>query len=86
MKKKSKITVKDDLLPEYDFRSLPIVSRGPGRKLGSKAAKPISIVVIDPAVRDVFPDDAAVNRALRALAPVLRQQRRAARERHKKIA
>jgi hypothetical protein len=31
-----------------------------------------NIAVIDPEVLDVFPDSAAVNRTLRALAPVLR--------------
>jgi hypothetical protein len=32
--------------------------------------------VIDPDVLDVFPNAASVNEALRALAPVLRHQRR----------
>lgn len=36
-----------------------------------------SIAVIDPDVLDVFPDSNSVNRALRALAPVIRQQRNA---------
>lgn len=35
-----------------------------------------NIVVIDPKVLDVFPDGRAVNEALRALAPVLRRQRK----------
>ncbi|MFQ5740985.1 MAG: hypothetical protein ACE5JX_18440 [Acidobacteriota bacterium] len=34
------------------------------------------VVVIDPEVLDVFPDGAAVNEALRALAPVIRKQRK----------
>jgi len=38
-------------------------------------------VVIDPQVLDVFPDSDAVNQTLRALAPVLRQQRRVATKR-----
>ena len=33
------------------------------------------MVVIDPDLLDVFPDSAAVNKTLRALAPILRQQR-----------
>ena len=35
-------------------------------------AQGANIAVIDPEVLDVFPDSAAVNRTLRALAPVLR--------------
>jgi hypothetical protein len=35
-----------------------------------------NIVVIDPKVLDVFPDGKAVNEALRALAPVIRRQRK----------
>jgi len=76
MKKKSNRGANNDLLPEYDFRTLPVVARGPGRKRRSSAAG-TNIVVIDPKVRDVFPDDDAVNQALRALAPVLRKQRKA---------
>ena len=107
MKKKSNRAYKDDLLPEYDFRSLRVVARGPGRKAPKQSSpKPRSdggtmrpesdfskgvrgkhavryaqgtnVVVIDPEVLDVFPNGAAVNQALRALAPVLRQQRRVA--------
>ena len=36
-----------------------------------------NVVVIDPDILDVFPDGVSVNEALRALAPVLRQKRRA---------
>jgi len=38
--------------------------------------KGTNVVVIDPKVLDVFPDGKSVNETLRALAPVIRQQRR----------
>lgn len=55
--------------PEYDFA---------GAVRGATAARyrdGTNIVVLDPAIMDVFPDSDAVNEALRALAPVLRRQR-----------
>jgi len=55
---------------EYDFST---AVRG---ATAAKYAQGANIAVIDPDVLDVFPDSATVNRALRALAPVLRQQRR----------
>ena len=56
--------------PEYDF-SKPV--RG---AVAARFREGTNIVVIDPEVRDVFPDSNAVNEALRALAPVLRRQRK----------
>jgi hypothetical protein len=63
---------RDTLRPEYDFS---------GAVRGSTAARyaqGTNVAVIDPKVLDVFPDSAAVNEALRALAPVLRQRRQGA--------
>jgi hypothetical protein len=37
--KKAKENLKDDLRPEYDFHSLRVIARGPGRK------KPSEIIV-----------------------------------------
>ena len=54
---------------EYDFSSSV---RG---VTAARCAQGANIVVIDPAVLDVFPDGKAVNQTLRALAPVLRRQR-----------
>jgi hypothetical protein len=42
----------------------------------ARYAEGANVVVIGPEVLDVFPDGRAVNEALRALAPVLRQQRK----------
>ena len=61
---------RDTLRPEYDFSK---AVRGVTAKRYSRGT---NIVVVDPEVRDVFPDSVAVNQALRALAPVLRQRRR----------
>ena len=49
--------------PEYDF------SRGRRGVTAQRYAQGANVVVISPEVLDVFPDGAAVNEALRALAP-----------------
>ncbi|HMD99344.1 MAG TPA: hypothetical protein VKM93_18710 [Terriglobia bacterium] len=61
---------RDTMRPEYDFSA---AVRG---VTAAKYAQGANLVVIDPGVLDVFPDGTAVNQALRALAPVLRRQRR----------
>lgn len=62
---------RDTMRPEYDFSG---AVRG---VTAARYAQGANIVVIDPEVLDVFPDGATVNEVLRALAPVLRHQRRA---------
>jgi hypothetical protein len=66
---------RDTMRPEYDF------SKGVRGVTAARYAQGTNIVVIDPQVLDVFPDSDAVNETLRALAPVLRQQRQAATKR-----
>jgi hypothetical protein len=61
--------------PEYDFSA---AVRG---VTAARYAQGANIAVIDPEVLDVFPDARTVNQVLRALAAVLRQQRRAATKR-----
>jgi hypothetical protein len=57
MKKKSE-QPDDELRPEYDFRSLRVVARGPGRK------KPEDITIqLAPDVAEAFPDSGSVNDA-----------------------
>jgi hypothetical protein len=63
------------LRPEYDFSE---AVRG---VTAARYAEGANVVVIDPDVLDVFPDGSAVNQALRALAPVIRQSRRGLRRR-----
>lgn len=61
---------RDTMRPEYDFSA---AVRG---ITAARYAQGTNVAVIDPEVLDVFPDGAAVNQALRAIAPVLRQYRR----------
>lgn len=63
---------RDTMRPEYDF------SRAVRGVTTARYAQGANVVVIDPDILDVFPTSASVNEALRALAPVLRQSRRAA--------
>jgi hypothetical protein len=69
MKKKSEQPdLNDDLRPEYDFHSLRVVARGPGRK------KPEEITVhLAPDVAAAFPDSNSVNEALRFLLRITRR-------------
>ena len=60
---------RDTMRSEYDFSA---AVRG---VTAARYAQGSNTVVIDPEVLDVFPDGVRVNQALRALAPVLRQQR-----------
>jgi hypothetical protein len=52
----------DELRPEYDFRSLRVVARGPGRK--ALAGITVSLAAD---VAETFPDSNSVNEALRFL-------------------
>ena len=61
---------RDTMRSHYDF------SKGVRGATAARYAQGANVVVIDPSVLDVFPDGVAVNEALRALAPVLRHQRR----------
>ena len=61
---------RDTMCPEYDFFD---AVRG---VTAARYAQGANVVVIDPAVLDVFPNGTSVNEALRALAPVIRQKRR----------
>ncbi|OFW35643.1 MAG: hypothetical protein A3J28_12550 [Acidobacteria bacterium RIFCSPLOWO2_12_FULL_60_22] len=69
MRKKSNRAVQDDLRPEYDFRSLRVVARGPGRKTPKSPA-----VQLAPDVAKLFPDSQSVNEALRFLVRLARSQ------------
>lgn len=63
---------RDTMRPEYDFSG---AVRG---VTAARYAQGTNIALIDPEVLDVFPDSAAVNEALRALAPMIRQRHRRA--------
>lgn len=66
---KDKLKMQDDLLPEYDLKQLRVRGVGPGRK--SFGGKPI--IQLEPDVAKIFPDDAAVNEALRFLIRVTKE-------------
>ena len=66
---KDRLEDRDTLRPEYDFSG---AARG---VTAQRYAQGTNIVAVDPEVRDVFPDSDTVNDVLRALAPLLRQQR-----------
>ena len=67
--RKDRFEDRDTLRPEYDFTG---AVRG---VTAARYARGTNIVAVDPEVRDVFPDSGTVNDALRALAPLLRDQR-----------
>ncbi len=71
MKKAAKRTPRlgpDDILPEYDF------SKGRRNPYAARMAAGSHIIVLEPDVAAVFPDAAAVNGALRALAGIIRER------------
>lgn len=61
--RKDKVTMQDDLLPEYDLEKLRVRGVGPERK--SIDGKPV--IQLEPDVAEVFPDASSVNEALRFL-------------------
>jgi len=58
----------DEMLPEYDFRG------GVRGKYAKRYAEGTNVVLLDPDVAAAFPDAAAVNAALRALAEIALRQ------------
>ncbi len=75
MKKTSDQEPEDDLRPEYDFRSLRVVARGPDREVPEGVT-----VQLEPDVAEAFPDSDTVNDALRLLMQAVQLT---ARKRHK---
>jgi hypothetical protein len=69
-----------DMLPEYDFGA------GVRGKYATRMAKGSNIVVLDSDVHALFPDSAAVNGALRALAEAVAVTNRAKARRPKAAA
>ena len=69
--KKDNTTIQDDLLPEYDLKTLQVRKVGPERK--SFGGKPI--IQLEPDVAEIFPDAASVNEALRFLIRVTKEIR-----------
>ena len=66
-----KIKNDPDMAEEYDF------SGGVRGKYAKRYAEGTNVVVIDPDVVEYFPDQDAVNAALRGLAAIIKRQRKA---------
>ena len=60
----------DEILPEY---SLAGGERG---RYAERYAGGTNLILLDPDVAEVFPDAVSVNRALRALAEIIKEQAR----------
>ena len=66
-------TKKDpDMLEEYDF------SGGVRGKYAKRYAEGTNVVVIDPDVAEYFPDNEAVNNALRSLTAIIKRREKIA--------
>jgi hypothetical protein len=72
MKKNTHKNSDAEMLPEYDF------SHGVRGKHAKRYAGGTNIVVLDPVVSEYFPTAESVNRALRALAEIIRFRKRKA--------
>jgi hypothetical protein len=70
MKKPLEKRNEPEIRMEYDF------SRGARGKYARRYAQGTNVVVLDPDVAKVFPSAEAVNRSLRALADIIRQQKK----------
>lgn len=63
--------MEDDLRPEYDFSELSKAVRG---KYAKQYQKGTNLVLLDQDVAEVFPDERAVNEALRLLMTLAKNQ------------
>ncbi len=63
MKKKSKDDKSDDLRPEYDLREL--LKDGVQGKYADRFQEGTNLILLDTDVAEAFPNDEAVNEALR---------------------
>ena len=68
-------TPEDEILPEYDFTAGDF-RRGVRGKYADRYAQGTNLVLLDPDVAKLFPNSAAVNRALRALGEIIRTAER----------
>lgn len=68
MKKEDKSPDDTEMLDEYDF------SQGVRGKYAQRYAEGSNVVVLSPDVAEAFPDSASVNRALRSLIAIARNE------------
>ena len=81
MKKKSKDDKNDDLRPEYDLREL--LKDGVQGKYADRFKEGTNLVLLDSDVADAFPNDEAVNEALRLVIKLTKLQRSEKKSVHK---
>ena len=60
----------DEMRPEYDLRKLKFVGRG---VYAERYRSGTNLVLLEPDVREAFPDDESVNEALRVIAKAARR-------------
>jgi len=60
----------DEMRPEYDLRKLKFVGRG---LYAERYRSGTNLVLLEPDVREAFPDDESVNEALRVIAKAARR-------------
>lgn len=70
MKTKVKSEIEDDLRPEYDLRKLRGGVRG---KYAQRYKAGTNLALLEPEVAKAFPDDRAVNNALRLLMKIAKR-------------
>ncbi len=73
MKKEFEDEMSDELLPEYDFAQMEGSVRG---KYVERYRAGTNLALLDPDVAKAFPDDKAVNDALRLLMQIAQRQTR----------
>lgn len=61
----------DEMRPEYDLRKLKFVGRG---IYAERYKSGTNLVLLEPDVREAFPDDESVNEALRVIAKAAKHQ------------
>jgi len=71
MKKEIENEIEDELRPEYDFAQMQGGVRG---KYVERYRAGTNLVLLDPDVAQAFPDDLAVNDALRMLIQIAQRQ------------
>jgi hypothetical protein len=76
--KKKREEDSDEMRPEYDFGKMKFVGRG---IYAERYRSGTNLVRLDSDVREAFPDDEAVNEALRVIAKAAKQQAARARNR-----
>ncbi len=81
MKKKSKDDKTDDLRPEYDLREL--LKDGVQGKYADRFQEGTNLVLLDSDVAEAFPNDEAVNEALRLVIKLTKLPRSEKKRAHK---